>query len=175
MLYGGYDFRNLEFIGKGTQGSVYKIEPSACIKVFKRRKICETEVETLRMAQGNSHFPRMYSWSDRYIIRELINGDGLDKYLRMHPLTIEISKDILEIYEAMKRIGYKRLDTTLFHIFINEQGQLKVIDTARAMIKKSIYPSILLKGLKGVGYKEQFLQHVQSVRPDIYKEWSKSK
>lgn len=70
------------------------------------------------ISQNDSHFPRIYSYGDNCIIRELINSIELDKYLLNNLLTLVLSNKILELYDAMYRIIFSRLDTALFHIFI---------------------------------------------------------
>jgi RIO-like serine/threonine protein kinase len=157
----------------GTQGKVYKIDSQRCIKIFKRKQICADEIETLAMAQIDSHFPKLYEFGNEYIIREYIDGIELDKYLLSHPLTPEISRKIIEIYEAMNIVGFSRLDAALFHIFLTPSDGIKLIDTARAMKKESIYPSLIIKGLRDLGYKKQFLDFVKTNKPDLYVKWSK--
>ena len=34
-LYDEIDIKNLQFLGRGTQGSVYKIDNTKCIKIFR--------------------------------------------------------------------------------------------------------------------------------------------
>ena len=119
-LYGDINTNQLQLLGKGTRGRVYKIDEEKCIKVFKRKNYCENEVFTLLISQNDSHFPKLYSYGDNYIIRELIKGIELDKYLLNNSLTPILSNKILELYDAMYRIGFSRLDTALFHIFITD-------------------------------------------------------
>ena len=71
----------------------------------------------------------------------------------------------------MNSVGFKRLDTALFHIFITPSNNFKVIDTARAMKKESIYPSIILKGLDSLGYKDIFLSYVKNHEIELYNTW----
>lgn len=171
-LYAGLNIKELQFLGAGTQGKVYKIDSNRCIKIFKRKQICADEIETLLMAQIDSHFPRLYSFGEDYIIRECIDGIELDKYLASHPLTENISNKILEIYEAMNLVGFSRLDAALFHIFLTPSGEVKLIDTARAMKKKAVYPSLIMNDLAKLGYKKQFVNFVKSNRPDLYTKWT---
>ena len=170
-LYGDININQLQLLGKGTQGKVYKIDEEKCIKVFKRKNYCENEVFTLLISQNDSHFPKLYSYGDNYIIRELIKGIDLDKYLLNNSLTPALSNKILELYDAMYRVGFSRLDTALFHIFITDNEDIKLIDTARAMSKNVVYPHLIIDGLKTLGYKNQFLSYVKIVRPDILKKW----
>lgn len=171
-LYAGLNINELQFLGAGTQGKVYKIDSERCIKIFKRKLVCADEIETLAMAQIDSHFPRLYEFDEDYIIREYIDGIELDKYLSSHPLTQHISNRIIELYEAMNWVGYSRLDAAPFHIFLTASDEIKLIDTARAMKKKTIYPSLIINGLAELGYKKQFLSFVKTNRPDLYAKWS---
>jgi predicted Ser/Thr protein kinase len=169
---GSFNIKELEFIGKGIHGKVYKIDSERCIKIFKKNEFFQKELETLQMAQGNAHFPKLYEWGDGYIIREYIDGIELDKYLKKNPLTIELSRKILNLYEAMKEVGFSRLDTVLFHIFVTKNGDLKLIDTARVMKETTAYPKLLLKDLKSLKCKDEFLKHVKTLRYDLYQSWT---
>lgn len=171
--YGGYDISKLELLGKGTQGKVYKIDSKKCIKIFKSKSVCKGEAETLKMAQGNKHFAKLYDSGDYYIVREYIDGIELNKYLKTNPLTMDISSKILDVYEALGKVGYTRQDIALFHIFITSEGNFKIIDTGRVMKKKTTYPKIMLTGLKILGYKEEFLIHVKMLRAELYDKWNK--
>ena len=170
-LYEGININELQLLGTGTQGKVYKIEEKKCIKVFKKRTYCENEIDTLLMSQNNNHFPKLYSYGENYIIRELITGIEFDKYLLNNSLTPALANKILELYEAMSKVGFSRLDTALFHIFITDDEELRLIDTARAMKKTVVYPSLIINGLNSFGYKNQFLSFVKIVRPDIFNKW----
>ena len=166
------DINKLQFIGSGTQGSVYKIDDEKCIKIFKKKSHCLKEITTMLMSQVDYHFPILYSYGDKYIIREYIDGIELDKYLLSNSLTPYLSNKLIELYDAMNFVGFSRLDTTLFHILLTDQYELKIIDTARAMKKETIYPKLILEGLDKLNYKNQFLSYVKIVRPDLYNRWN---
>lgn len=126
-LYAGLNVNELQFLGAGTQGKVYKIDSQRCIKIFKREQVCADEIETLVMAQKDSHFPRLYEFGEDYIIREYIAGIELDKYLSSHPLTQNISNKIIELYEAMNSVGFNRLDSAPFHIFLTPSDEINLL------------------------------------------------
>lgn len=165
------NIKDLEFIGKGTQGKVYRIDSQKCIKIFKSKKTCEEEVKTLLMAQADIHFPRLYQCGSNYIIREYINGIELNEYLSKQKLTPGLSSKLIELYEAMVKVGYARHDAAIFHILVMPYGELKLIDTAKAMKKKSVIPNLLISGLEDLGYKEDFFNFLKSNRPDLYTQW----
>lgn len=166
------DIKNLELIGKGTQGKVYRIDSQKCIKIFKRNKECSNEVKTLMMAQNDVHFPKLYEFGANYIIREYVNGIELNEYLLKEKfLTSQISKKLIELYEAIVNVGYLRKDAAIFHILVMPSTELKLIDTAKAMKKKSTIPSLLISGLEDIGYKEDFFKFLKNNRPDLYAQW----
>ena len=173
--FSGLDINNLQFLGAGTQGKVYRIDSERCIKIFKKRQICADEIETLAMAQIDSHFPKLYTFGENYIIREYIDGIELDKFLSTNPLTESISYGIIELYEAMNSVGYSRLDAAPFHIFLTPSNGIKLIDTARAMKKKVIYPALIIKSLADLGYKKEFLDFVKYNKPELYEKWLNKK
>jgi RIO-like serine/threonine protein kinase len=170
-LYGGYDIDKLKCIGKGIHGSVYILDSKRCIKIFKKMEFYEKELETLKMVQRDAHFPKLFDWGDKFIVREYIDGIELDKYLRKNPLTTNISLKIIDLYDGIVKAGFSRHDTMLFHIFITQDSTLRMIDTARVMKEAYSCPKLLLKGLKDLGCREDFLNHVKLLRPELYETW----
>lgn len=165
------NLKDLKLIGKGTQGKVYLIDSQKCIKVFKKKKDCNSEIKTLLMAQGDFHFPKLYNFGLDYIIREYINGIELNEYLEKESLTPKLSSKIVELYESIIKVGYLRKDTAIFHILITPSCELKLIDTSKAMKKKVTIPSLLISGLEDIGYKEDFFSFLKINRPDLYVQW----
>jgi predicted Ser/Thr protein kinase len=165
------DPRDLEFIGKGTQGSVYKIDSQRCVKIFKSSKDCREELKTLLMAQSNMHFPRLYEYGENFIIREYVEGIELNEFLSKQKLTPQISSKLVELYEAIVKVGFSRHDAAIFHIFVTPLGELKLIDTAKSMRKKSSIPNLLISGLEELGHKEDFFNFLKNNRPDLYNKW----
>ena len=161
----------LKLLGTGTQGKVYRIDNERCIKIFKSKKDCCEEIKTLMTAQGDMHFPKLYSCGDDYIIREFIDGVELDNYLLKEKLTPEIIEKLICLYEAMIKVGYCRLDTAIFHIFVTPLSELKLIDTSKALKRKTIIPSLLISGLERLGYKADLFNFLKLNRPDLYKTW----
>ena len=123
------------------------------------------------MAQIDYHFPRIYSYGENYLYWEYIYGIPLDTYLKSFQLTPDICDKIIELYEAIHFVGFSRVDTALFHIFLTSDDEFKLIDTSKGMKIASIYPKLILDGLAKLKYKNQFLSYVKVVRPDIYNKW----
>lgn len=169
--YSSISIKGLELLGQGTQGKVYKIDNERCIKVFKSKKECQEELKTLILAQGDSHFPRLYQYGNDYIIREYVNGIELDEYLSTRKLTPQIIDKLIELYESMLKTGYSRLDAAIFHVFVTPTGELKLIDTAKAMRKRTLIPSLLISGLEKLGLKDDLFNYLKSNRPNLYDMW----
>lgn len=163
-----YNTKGLEYIGRGKHGKVYKLDNEKCIKMFKRKECFQNELKTLQMAQKNKHFPRLYDWGKNMIIREYIDGVPLDQFLKSNSLTEVLSEKIINVYEALVEVGFRRKDTALLHIYILDNGELKVIDTAKAMSVERTYPKIIIKDLTDLGLKKEFLQHVKALRPTFF-------
>lgn len=171
--YDDYDLDKLQFIGKGMHGKVYKIDSVRCIKIFKKKRAWKNELKTLKMGQNNRHFPVLYSWGNMYIIREFIDGIELDKFLTDNLLDYSMSEKIIDLYEAMVDAGFSRCDTALLHIFVMKNGELKLIDTARAMMGLRKCPEMIIRDLKIIGCCDIFFNHLSMIRPELYKEWIK--
>lgn len=169
--HSGFNLKELQLLGTGTQGSVYKIDSEKCIKVFKSKRECKEEVQSLTIAQGDIHFPKLYKYGENYIVRELISGIELDKYLETHKLTSHTITKIIELYESMIKVGYKRLDAAIFHVFVTPSYELKLIDTAKSMKKKTEIPNLLISGIEKTGFKQELFDFLKETRPDLYEKW----
>ena len=175
-----YPIKDLELLGRGTQGSVYKIDEHKCIKIFKKTNACRDELHSMLISQIDSHFPSLYEYGDDYIVREYIHGFTLDSYITENSFTEEIANKIIELYKAMYFVGFKRLDFALFHAFLVFDNQsnafnIMLIDTAKAMKKNYSYPSILINSLNKLNCSNQFLDYVRTNYPQIYNKWSMEK
>ena len=78
-LYDDIKTESLKFLCRGTQGSVYRIDDDRCINIFKKRNSCQDELHSLLISQSDSSFPKLYSYGDKYIVREYIDGTPLEK------------------------------------------------------------------------------------------------
>ncbi|MGN0144042.1 MAG: hypothetical protein ACI398_03615 [Clostridium sp.] len=81
----------------------------------------------------------------------------------------------MEIYLAMKYVGFSRLDSALFHMFLLDSGEIKLIDTAKAMKKNYTYPRIIINSLSRLDCKDYFLIFIKDNYPEIFNKWKKSK
>ena len=162
---------DLQFVGEGSQGRVYLIDPLRCIKIYKRNEFLALELDVLLRAQYETQFPKVYEWGEGYMIREYFPGIGLKEYLRKNNLTEDLSRQIAELFQAFERLGFNRMDTRMAHLIITPEGVLKAIDPANAMRKQGSYPKKFLSQLSDLKWKRTFFKHLQNINPELYKKW----
>lgn len=166
------EVKDIKYIGEGAQGTVYRIDASRCVKIYKDIKYLPLELSNLEKAQKKTDiFPKVYHSEENFIIREYIEGTGLKKYLRNHPLTVSISYQLVKLIKTFKKIGFTRLDTRLDNVIITPEGRLRPIDPTSSMRCKKSYPQIMLRQLKSLGLKKRFLKHVKIIDKKLYKKW----
>lgn len=172
-LYCGIDIGKLTFIGKGTQGSVYLLSPDKVIKVFNKRKGCKDQVYTLLKAKNSKFFTKVYNYDENSIIMEFLTGKNLKKYLIKNALTKEIALQLVEIMIEFKKLGFKKIDIRLNHIYLQPDGSLKVIDPRKSYITDEPYPENMLRGLKKRKCYDLFFNLIKDKYPEEYKRWIK--
>ncbi|GAA3329503.1 hypothetical protein GCM10020331_077830 [Ectobacillus funiculus] len=75
----------------------------------------------------------MYEAGSNYIVMEYIKGQSLEEYLNLYGFFPEpIVRQILYVFQEMKRVGFKRIDARLRHMFLTDEGVIKVIDHVKS-------------------------------------------
>ena len=171
VLPNGLREEDLELIGEGSQGKVYLLGPSCCIKIYKRREFLQLELEILLKAYNEPQFPKVFDWGEDYMIREYIPGIGLKEYLKQHPWSENIGIQLIELFMAFKRLGFNRMDTRMAHIIVTPEERLMAIDPANAMRKFGAFPKKILSQLEKLKYKQAFLTQLRTLNPTLYQEW----
>ena len=162
----------LQMIGKGRQGAVFLLSEDQCMKVYGTSEDCEREYYALKLGQHTNLVPKVYVKGNNFIVMELVKGVDLREYLQSQPLTEELSKKLIDMLITFKKIGYERIDHHKRQIYLQENGELKVIDVGRTVWRDRVYPypRKLINSL-GNEYKETFLSHVKKLAPELYEEW----
>jgi hypothetical protein len=162
----------LVMLGKGRQGAVFQISEDICVKVFGNQEDCDREHYALSLGQQTNLFPKIHAKGPLYIAMDIIRGVDVREYLQSQPLTEELSAKLIDMLITFKTIGYERIDHHKRQIYIQPDGNLKVIDVARTVWRDRVYPypRKLLNSL-GDENKAIFLAHVQEMAPELYQEW----
>lgn len=166
-------YKKTEFIGKGTQGSVYLLPGDKVIKVFKEKGQCTDQINTLLKAQSSKFFTKVYDYDEYSIIMEFLPGQNLKRYLVKNILTKEIALQLVEIMREFKKLGFKRIDIRLNHIYLQPNGYLKVIDPRKSYILDKPYPENMMNGLKKRKCYYSFFELIKNEYPEEYNQWMK--
>lgn len=162
----------LTLIGKGRQGAVFRVTDDMCVKVYGNEEDCKREYYALSLGQKTGIVPHVYGRGTNYIVLEHVAGVDLREYLQSQPLTEELSRKLIEMLVTFKQIGFERIDHHKRQIYVQADGNLKVIDVGRTVWRDRVYPypRKLLTSL-GDKHRAVFLSHVQLMAPELYEEW----
>lgn len=165
---------SLQLLGKGRHGAVFTINENVCVKIYGEQDVCARELYALSLGQHTSLLPKIYCSGNNFIVMEIIKGIDLREYLQSQPLTKPLSANLVKLLSTFKEIGFERIDHHKRHIFVQEDGSLRVLDVGTTVWRNRVYPypRKLLNSL-GEDYKALFLEHVKEIDPTLYKEWEK--
>ena len=164
--------RSSEFLGAGHNGIVYMLPNKRVIKIFKDRKICGKEYSIFIKTRRSKYFPKVYEHGDYFIVRDYASGHRLDKYIKKHGISKEISHNLIELIEEFKRLKFKRLDIRCKDLYLKEDLSITVIDPKNNYSKRVVYPRHLMKGLNNLGVLDEFLSVVNTENHEIYELWN---
>ena len=156
-------FRKANYLGQGNNGIVYEVPDNKAIKIFLTRKVCNDEGSILARTNGSKYFPRLYKRGKLYVIRDMVQGERLDKYIKEHGLSQRLTKNIYDLLLEFKKLKFTKLDTRCKDIFVSENERLMIIDPKKAYTRKVDYPRHLMKGLERVGVLDEFLNGISEI------------
>lgn len=156
-------FREANYLGQGHNGVVYELPNKKAIKIFLRKKVCNDEGGILTKTNGSKYFPRLYKKGSLYIIRDLVEGKRLDKYIKQNGLSDRLVKNIYELLLEFKRLKFKKLDVRCKDIYVSNNEKLMIIDPKKAYTRKIDYPRHLIKGLNKIGVLDEFFMGIKKI------------
>lgn len=153
-----------KMIDKGAHGAVFKLPDNKCVKIYADKINCELESRVYKAAQKSTIVPRLYEVGENYIVIEFIDGLSLQEYLvDKGRVSTNIAKQLLFILDEMKRLGFTRQDSSLRHIIVNKNKELKVIDLVYAYTRNDPIPIKLFRELDEIGLIHNFLEKVAKI------------
>lgn len=164
--------RKADYLGKGNNGVVYRINDRTIIKIFNEKKVCQKEKEILIASQKCSNFPKVFEYGEYYIVREFVDGIRLDKYLRHNCLNKTIVMNLVNLINRFKELNYKKLDIRCKDLYIQEDYSLKIIDPKNNYDRVEDYPRHLMKGIFKRGRIGEFFYYLWGIDEELYKLWS---
>lgn len=160
-----------KYLGSGHSGSVYLMPNGKCIKVCHKSKSCKHEYEIYKKVEGSCHFPKAYKVTSQYLIRDYVGGRCVINYIKKNGMSKTLARNLIELINDFKSLGFTRLDMRLPHIFVQKDMSIMVIDPRCTYSRKVPYPYHMIKGLKRLGVLKSFLNVLKSEYPDLYNKW----
>lgn len=164
-------FREANYLGEGNNGIVYELPNKKAIKIFLKKKVCNDEGSILAKTNGSKYFPRLYKRGKLYVIRDLVEGERLDKHVKENGLSQKLIKNIYELLSEFKRLKFKKLDIRCKDIYVSENDELMIIDPKKAYTRKVDYPRHLMKGLNRIGVLDEFIDEIKKIDSKAAESW----
>lgn len=161
------NYKNYQFLGQGRNGRVYLMPDGRAVKVFKKASACKEEYEILKAVEGSRYFPKVFTHTSHYIIREYVGGTNLYEYLNSRTLTRDFVIRIANLVDELKALGFKKLNLRFSHLFVQKDGSLMLIDPRKSFKQKIPYPKSFLISLWKIGLLGKFLKILEEERPDL--------
>lgn len=167
----GPDLMFCKYIGEGHNGKIYRMTDGRIIKIYKDFKAGRKEYSILMSLNGNPHFPKVYECGFNYMIRDYVDGQCLKDYIRKNGIDKVLAMSIINLMEEFKTLNFSKVDIRCKDIFVQNNGNLMVIDPKSTYTRERHYPHKLMKGLSNVNALDTFIQVLKKERPDLYKRW----
>ena len=166
-------FREAEYLGQGNNGIVYELPGKKAIKIFLSKKVCDDEGSILKRTNGSKYFPRLYKKGACYIIRDKVEGERMDKYIKNNGLSKELVEKIYKLLLEFKKLKFKKLDIRCKDILVSKNKTLMIIDPKKSYERRVDYPRHLMKGLRRLGVLEEFISEIEKINSKKAREWRK--
>ena len=166
-------FKDAVFLGEGHNGIVYELPGKKALKIFLDKKTCKDEAKILLRVRRSKYFPKVYRFSEYYILREMVDGVRLDHYIEAYGLSERLAKNLYKLIQEFKYLKFTKLDARCRDIYVEENERLRVIDPKQCFTKKVNFPRHLMKGLNDISVLQQFLNYIKSIDKKTADEWDK--
>lgn len=164
-------FREAIFLGQGNNGVVYKLPENKVIKIFVEEKVCSDESYTLSRTNGSKYFPRIYKIGKLYIVREMVEGIQLDKYIKKNGLNLELTKNIYKLIKEFKRLDFSKIDTRCKDVYVKDDCTIMLIDPKKCYKRKVNFPRHLMKCFLKLEVLDDFIKYMEKIDKKKAKEW----
>ncbi|KEI06596.1 serine/threonine protein kinase [Clostridium sp. K25] len=173
LIIAGVDIYKCKILHRSKSELIYLTPNNRVLKICKNVDNCRREYLILRYASNNKYFPKVYEYRIGYILREYVRGVCIIDYIKKNSLNEDLALNLIDIIDNFQELGFTRLDTGLSHIFINKNGELKIIGLKNNCTRKEKYPKHMLSGLRRLKVSKRFFKILKTKRPDLYSKWKK--
>lgn len=161
------------FLGKGHSGSVYLMNDGRVVKIFKNPETCKEEYHILKKLINGPYYPKPFEFHNHYMIREYITGTNIKEYIKRNGVSENLIIEIIDFLCYIKENGFKKIDVRFPHIFVQDDGSIRIIDPRNSYTKKTYYPKRFINDLITVDALDLFWKILKEKRPDLYDKWYK--
>lgn len=166
------DLEGWEFLGRGHNGAVYRMNDGKAIKICVEEISCRKESDILTKVDGSKLFPRIYECGGNYMIRDYVGGKCMKNYIKNKGLSRELALEIIKVLEEFQRLEFSKIDIRCKDLFVQKDGSLMIIDPKGSYSRNMDYPRHLCKGLRKLRVLHVFLQVLRDQRPELYRMWA---
>ena len=164
-------FKEAVFLGQGNNGVVYRLPENKVIKLFFNEKVWYDEASILSKARDSKYFPRVYSKGKLYIVREMIEGVQLDKYIKKYGINKQITRNIYNLTREFKRLNFSKIDSRCKDLYVGKDSMVRIIDPKKYLRRKVSFPRHLMKGFMKINALEDFFNYMKEIDMDKAIEW----
>lgn len=164
-------FKDAKFLGQGNNGVVYSLPENKVIKIFVEESVCRDEARILIKSKGSKYFPRIHKSGRFYIVREIVEGIQLDKYIKEKGLNKELTLNIYKLTKEFKKLGFSKIDTRCKDVMVSENNKVMIIDPKKAFKRNVNFPRHLMKGLLKLKALDEFFRYMMEIDKSTGKEW----
>lgn len=164
-------FRKAVFLGQGNNGIVYRLPKRRTIKIFVEEKVCRDEVFIFERTVGSKYFPKMLKHGKLYILREMVEGIQLDKYIKKNGIDKELTENLYKMIREFKKLKFSKLDTRCKDIYVDKNKRIMLIDPKKFYSKNVTFPRHLMKGFLKLGVLKDFLFYLGDIDNKKQQEW----
>jgi len=164
-------FKEAVFLGQGNNGVVYRLPGNKVIKLFFDEKVWYDEASILSRAVKSKYFPKMYKKGKLYIVREMIEGVQLDKYIKKNGINKQITESIYKLTKEFKRLNFSKIDSRCKDLYVGQDFIIRLIDPKKYFKRRVSFPRHLMKGFKKINALEDFLSYMKEIDMDKAMEW----
>lgn len=163
---------DLPIISNEDKRVVIGIDGSRCAAYFDKEEKAEKEFQALQMGAARGFTPNVFVRRGTYVVMETIQAPTLEDYLKINPVTKELTQKLLQLFNDFKSVGFTRLDQATAHIYLMPDGGFKVVNLHRHTKQPAkLFPQRLIKSMGNQA--ERFLQQVKEMEPTLYESWTK--
>lgn len=102
-----------------------------------------------------------------------MEGEPLPSYIKKRGLTEKLAKNIINMVEEFKQLGFTKIDIRVKHIFVDTQENIMVIDPRKTYTTNYPYPRSIVRTLKNFNLFDDFLETVSNYKPQLISFWTR--